>query len=542
MATHVTVELIEPGRSPEMEVLEVPPGREFQLIWSDAAPPLRRLLLRGGERQLQAAGERPFLWLRAPDRAGAGFLVLQVDRDIVGEPRIEAPGGLVVPVEQDARLSARAELLLDPPGQAPIRVELRILDKRAPDVDSFKGGTGGFGEGGSGATPETNWKVPGFFDSVVKPAMNRFNALTERVLQKVRRGPSGALRYILFLGLLLGSMGFAFYQNRQAKQARADQAVAEAAADQASDAATASAEDAGTCRSELAALQRMMLDPDQARRTLIGQTLDRTLARAAVLAEVPESPERDAALRRDELDRSQLVAVVEAAMADLDLDSEERGWLSTRLENAAALGDDLPDHMVLWHPRPDKREDPHMTEWSSGGSSLRGPWGLGERALRLVGDYEGDVETDPRKPEAAQDPRNQADWSLETLRKGLVSLRGVLLGRSTRGRLAVAPEQVHLWSLALWFAWNELPPAGPEGGLSPCVGTLLDGAAGGEAAEPGKPILPSIEDVVGEGGWPLRLKRSAACPWRDDDLVTGARLALQTVAETSQVRLDDGAL
>ena len=54
------------------------------------------------------------------------------------------------------------------------------------------------------------------------------------------------------------------------------------------------------------------------------------------------------------------------------------------------------------------------------------------------------------------DPRMAARWSATTLAIGLREVQFTLLTTDTGAQPVVAPGQFHLWSLALWDAYNRL--------------------------------------------------------------------------------------
>ncbi len=538
MNDRILLELSEGGRRPEVDTCEVVAGEEVRIVWSPAAAPLRRLLLRAALRRYQTEAERTILWLRAPTRVNEPFQVMQVDRDVVGSPRMVAPDDLVVPIEQGMALPTRAELILMPEGERELRVELRVVDLRLPRQGTVADVSGGLSEGGGrGGPSELDWEVPGAFDSIARPVMNRIDGLTEKVVQKMR-APPALLRVLVYIGVVVGLVGFAFVKGRAADRAETRLAEVQVESERAEEASVESAEDAGRCRQELADLHRQLLNPTQARRSLIASTLDWTLARSAMIAGAEEGPELTAALARDELERPSLVTAVETTLAAAELTAEDREWIARRLESAPALDGTLPAWSVLWSPRPDQRLEAPSTLWSSGGSSLRGMLWLGERPLRLVGGYAGPLDLDVENGSGtARDPRLQAEWSLATLASGLHSVEDVLVGRRVRGRVVVPPEQVHLWSYALFHAWNELPESVEESGsIATCVGLLLEGMAENQAADPGEAVLPLISEVVEKDRWTERLRRSADCPWRPEDLVTGSRLALNALAEATAVK------
>lgn len=539
MSDLVEIELQEDGRRPEVERVRLEPGETFRLAFSPAQPPLRRFLLRGGDRQLADPDELPFLWLRAPDAARPWLRVTQVDTDVVDVPRIRTADKLLVAVEQDRKLGGRSTLVVKPPGERSFDLELRVAGRR---LVSFA--TGG-GQGPAGGeeegeppeeleteAPELDWEVPGAWESYGKPLVQRYQALRERIFQKLRP-PPGLGRGLVVAASMLALVGFSFYSGRRASSARAEAAQARTDQENADESALASAEDAGACREELAELQRGQMNPEAARRNLVLSALAPPLARAEFIAGVSQTSERDEALAVSERARPDLVELVRARVAELQLAPPLQAWATARLELARTVHGDLPEHTLLWHPRFETLPEGQELYWSRGGTSLRGPFALGERPLRMVGGFEGSI--DDAGSERG-DPRPQQDWSVRTYTESLQAMRSALLAWSEsaaggRGkRMAVPPDELHLWSLALFSAWNEMPMEEDSGDIGQCARLVLDTLSTQRSAEPGEAVLPPILDVIETDEWVLPVGRTSACPWRDADLLDGVRSAMASVS------------
>lgn len=525
----VVLELKEPGRRPEIERANFTAGGTARVVLADGPAPMRRFLLRGGDRGLEAPGERTVLWLRVPELPNDPIRVMQIDRGPAGSPFALAEGQLQIPLEQDSLLRKRTELVLKAEGGASVLLELRLRDTRLRGPAAIGELEDGLSQSGEEAEPD--WEIPNLWESTIKPLLDRMDALVERIIQKTRLPPA-AVRTVATIVFILVALGYGRHQQGVATEASAVAAEAEAALERSDEASSDSAVDAASCRLELATLRRDMLQPEQARRLVVGSVLDRTLARAVVAAAVPADGETEAALQRADHSRGELIVRVEQLLTKVPADPEENDWIAERLEHASAFEGRLPEHTILWHARSDQRREPGLAVWGRAGGSLRGPWGLGERALVLIGREDADVLSDTDLADA----RLQMEWSRETLTRGLLAVREVLLGRRIQGRLAAPPEQVHLWTMALWHAWNELPPNATDGGVDECVRLLLSGAAAGRAAEPGEAVLPSVVEVFDQDDWTVALSRSAACPWREDVLVEGVRIAMTTVAEAAAAK------
>ena len=90
-----------------------------------------------------------------------------------------------------------------------------------------------------------------------------------------------------------------------------------------------------------------------------------------------------------------------------------------------------------------------------GGINRAGPWGLSERVAGEFGDQESaEAVADETQPTSL---RMYPRWSASTLAIGLREVQFALLTSDTGPRPPTVPSQAHLWTLALWDAYNRLP-------------------------------------------------------------------------------------
>lgn len=140
-------------------------------------------------------------------------------------------------------------------------------------------------------------------------------------------------------------------------------------------------------------------------------------------------------------------------------------------------------------------------------------------------------------PDTPQDDvRDDAEWCATQLGDGIRTIREALLSADSGGLLPVYPEQLHLWSLALWHAYNHMPDLtfGRGPGLQGCVTSLTTELAilRQENGERTAPILPDALDTLTSNAWTGGvLATTALCPWREDRLVEGLRIAFDTVVD-----------
>lgn len=141
-----------------------------------------------------------------------------------------------------------------------------------------------------------------------------------------------------------------------------------------------------------------------------------------------------------------------------------------------------------------------------------------------------------RLNEPQDDVRDEAEWCANQLGEGIRTIREALLTADSGGLLPVYPEQLHLWSLALWHAYNHMPDLtfGRGPGLEGCVSALTTDLAilRQEGGERSTPILPDALDTLTSNAWTGGvLATTALCPWREDRLVEGLRIAFDTIID-----------
>lgn len=148
------------------------------------------------------------------------------------------------------------------------------------------------------------------------------------------------------------------------------------------------------------------------------------------------------------------------------------------------------------------------------------------RDFGSIVEFEGDVRFNER-------------WSSETLATGLRDIMNTILDADTGDRPPVTPSQIHLWSLALFDAYNRMPsPA--EGAMdrpaTECVAEAIQELARRyQPAEPGQPVLPNVADVA--AGEEVRVTPSSGCPWPADAINRGAAASLRAVTQASLIQL-----
>jgi len=202
---------------------------------------------------------------------------------------------------------------------------------------------------------------------------------------------------------------------------------------------------------------------------------------------------------------------------------------------AGVLGQDLPQYVLLWFPKKEY-QCPDGFVLGDGAVDRAGPFGLSKRAAQEYGSGQGTGQK-PANGEEPEDPRMNHRWSAHAMAVGLRDILNTVLEADTGDRPPVSPGQSHLWALAIWDAYNQLPS--PASGVMDkkapeCVQDLMKQViAASGPAEPGQPVLPDISLVaLGES---IPLKPSAGCPWPADALTTGAKDATEAVTRLALV-------
>ena len=165
-----------------------------------------------------------------------------------------------------------------------------------------------------------------------------------------------------------------------------------------------------------------------------------------------------------------------------------------------------------------------------GGINRAGPWGLSERVAGEFGDQDS--------AEAVADESQQGSlrmyprWSASTLAIGLREVQFALLTSDTGPRPPTVPSQAHLWTLALWDAYNRLPS--PASGVMDkpvgyCIEEMITKMMDDDSTSiPGAPVLPDIVAVA--EGEKIVVSPTSGCPWTDGVFQQGAQAAIKSVA------------
>ena len=209
----------------------------------------------------------------------------------------------------------------------------------------------------------------------------------------------------------------------------------------------------------------------------------------------------------------------------------------------AALSNDLPPYLLLYHPDPEL-VCPLDYAVVDGGVDRRGRFGLSDRVAREFG-HAGNTNTGTTTEtldELLGDPRMEDRWSAFTTATAYRSTLSILLKGARTDRPPALPSQAHLWALALFDAYNHMPST-PQGALdselSVCLTRLLNQRVehAGPAA-PGDPVLPDIIGVA-RGDIEFPAIPTPGCPWPSDSVTTGAQNALRTAGRLAALNLGD---
>jgi hypothetical protein len=214
------------------------------------------------------------------------------------------------------------------------------------------------------------------------------------------------------------------------------------------------------------------------------------------------------------------------------------GSMEFCLEQEQVLGLDLPHYVLTWHPD-SKLVCPLQYSVVEAGINRMGAWGLSERVAREFGAQnlaEGGQAGQEQLTEQLGDPRMAPRWAASTLAIGLREVQFTLLTSDTGPRPPVASSQAHLWTLALWDAYNRMPS--PADGVMDkpvgyCVEELMTSIVSrDEAPVPGMPVLPDIT-LVAAGEKSIIVPPTPGCPWPDGVFQLGAKASLRAAANMS---------
>ncbi|MEL6348587.1 MAG: hypothetical protein AAFV53_36120 [Myxococcota bacterium] len=350
--------------------------------------------------------------------------------------------------------------------------------------------------------------------------------------------PVWVIPLVLTALLIVGGGAYFAYQQYQGRKAAEEQAEAAAEAMAEADMSAARAlEGQLQCLAQQRALAQRLNDLKALAKAEVEAALQTTMTIGIALGEGGSRMGEDQVVSYDKLVHEAAVDSIVNQMQELSgVPSEAK----VCLDLASVLVPDLPTYVLLWHPEPDL-VCPAEYAAVEDGIDRAGRFGLSSRVVRLYGGEEfqaaliaaqGGSVANP----ADADPRMADRWSAATHAVGLRDVQAALLVSDAGNRVPVAPSQAHLWTLALWDAYNRMPS--PADGVldNPvpiCITELMEETLRtAKPAEPGAPLLPNIVDVA-SGDEKIRPRPTAGCPWPEDAIQKGAQQALLAVAHTA---------
>jgi len=383
------------------------------------------------------------------------------------------------------------------------------------------------------------WMVPAA-TAIFSSPMARIMQSVQKGAKKIGLSPGVMMLFITALVPIIVTLVWGVIQSQKAAKAQADAAEAQeqlAAASAGLDAALDAEADCVDERREVVA----ELQDLEAKRELQAE-----IALASPLAQTVAIELGGSRMATDEvlaLDGPYLENLHEQVVFEMQKLRGAPEGAERCLGFEAALGQDLPSYVLLWHPD-GKLVCPMEYAIVENGIDRAGSWGISARATTAFASGPALPDSDGEE-DGGTDLRMNDRWSSHILAAGYRTVLAALLGAETEYRPPVAPSQSHLWALALWDAYNRMPsPA--EGVMDltaeECVEELvLQLAEGSDAAVPGQPVLPDITAVVLGDEEPVVFP-TAGCPWPTDSLVVGAAAAVRAVShQANLVGLDDGA-
>ncbi len=286
------------------------------------------------------------------------------------------------------------------------------------------------------------------------------------------------------------------------------------------------------CREQRRDLTRILDLIDESRKLQAEIALSVPLAHAVSIEGGGSRMGEEPAMEYDDVARK---LVHKQVVGDMSSEKEAKNFASVCLAQETALGQDLPSYMLTWHPSNDFL-CPEDFQMVIDGVDVGGHFGLSKRVAGEFGALADVAEGD--------DIRLNERWSSNALVTGVRVVMASLLETDSGDRPPVAPSQIHLWSLALFDAYNRMPsPA--EGSMDrpaeECVADVMrELGERYQPAEPGQPVLPNLADVA--AGFEVRVTPTSGCPWPADAINRGAQSALRAVTQSAliQLAIDEG--
>ncbi len=519
------LECIEPHGRPARRMIQVVTDEEVAVyaleLSPDLPPGLRRTTLRRQD-QHPPAHARMVMWVRVDSQGG--LVVIDIGKSstielVRGEARSQVVAGI--------RLPAGNILELTLPDQSRISFSLSLHRQAARGTAVGIAGSGTRSSRVRYAADNVWWLITDSKGIFVTIGINFVNAARNRL-----RAMGVDSRVIAFVsGTLLTAAvgaGAAYYQHTLATSAteRADEAedaLALARAAQASALATEMA-----CLEQRKDLVAELGQASQQDATAVEIAMVFALANRVA---VEYGGTRMATPEVQGADNQYRPGLVQAVMSRMNMST---GDPKPCLDQAPALGNELPNFLLLWH------SDPSLTcplDYVSevGGVRQVGRWGLSDRVSLFFG-AAGEASTgvsDDELEELLGDRRFEDRWSAFTMVLAYRDVLETVIGTTKTERPATYPSQALLWPLALLDAYNRMPSPG-EGALDlapkECIDKLLQGVVqSAPPARPGEPLLPDLAAVAAEDVV-VPVVPTPGCQWTKTALRDGADAALTAVA------------
>lgn len=349
--------------------------------------------------------------------------------------------------------------------------------------------------------------------------------------------PTWIIPIVLTAVMVVGGLGYyAFTQARAANNAEEAQAAAEAAQAEAQAAAAISLANEMDCLAQQQTLAMRLGIEEKKDKALIEETMRLTFTNSVVIGEGGAMYGGADVLAYDQEQVESLVNYIYVKFDDITSISSDA---DTCMSQEALLQPDLPSYVLLWHPDPDLVCPQDYSDVIEN-VPVRGPFGLSDRVKRQYGgdEREDDIAqaTSGVSSDLDTDPRMAIRWSTEAHIAGLREVQSALLAADAGNRVVVAPSQGHLWTLALWDAYNRLPS--PGGGILDetayaCITKMVNQVnQQARPAEPGAPLLPNLV-AVAVGDEEIRLSPTPGCMWSEDVIKLGAQQSLLSIARAT---------
>lgn len=411
----------------------------------------------------------------------------------------------------------------------------RILMTMQMESDAFQRGSA-IG-GGSLKHKESQEVSTGWFLYNSVMSLLTLNTLVIRSWLSMWGRRLGIHPWIVVMIMSIGAVvGFALYtaykQNKAAEAAEAQVTNMEDAQEALEESRANALANEMACLEERQALAARLKDIAEQKKALANQALGFGFA-TSIAEDIAKGPMLGKMVKPfDEQYQKTVERAVISAMEVVQANPADMGFC---LEQEPLLGVDLPKFMLTWHPVLSEA-CPLEYQMVDEGIDRMGPWGLSSRVAKEFGAQNlsaGGSAGSEQLAEQLGDPRMAARWSATTLTLGLKEVQFTLLSSDTGVRPVVAPSQAHLWTLALWDAYNRLPsPASgamdkPVGYcVGELVGKLLDS---NEPTIPGAPVFPDLA-LVASGEKSILISPSPSCPWPTGVFQKSATATIQAVA------------